>query len=147
MTETQSEVSVEDEPRAPNNVEVRVAANLEQLSVLRAVAAHIAMREDFDLDAIADLKMAVDEVCSTLIMRASPGSTLTCRFQTHGDDITVRSTVLSDTDSTPSRESFGWRVLTTLTDTVNTWIAPASADPGGYLTHIELVKRRGSASG
>ena len=65
-------------------VELRMAANPTQLSIVRAVAADIAMRQDFDLDAIEDLKLAVDEACSTLITLAAPDAVLSCTFVDRG---------------------------------------------------------------
>ncbi len=48
-------------------VELRVAAEFEQLPVVRAVAETLAVLGDFTLDDVADIKLAVDEVCSELI--------------------------------------------------------------------------------
>jgi serine/threonine-protein kinase RsbW len=56
---------------AGDEIEVRVGADPAQLPVLRAVASVVAMRQDFDLDAISDLKMAVDEACSMLVLNAA----------------------------------------------------------------------------
>jgi serine/threonine-protein kinase RsbW len=44
-------------------------------------------------------------------------------------------------DAKPSSDSFGWRVLSTLTDHTATWVdGPDDADT--HLVHIELAKRR-----
>src|SRR2546423_3530913 len=42
----------------PNSIELRLAARLEHLPIIRSVAANLAIRADFDLDSIADLKLA-----------------------------------------------------------------------------------------
>ena len=139
-----SELTAREQTPTQNEVEVRVDADPTRLPVLRSVAATIAMRRDFDLDAIADLKIAVDEACSMLIVRAAPGSVLSCRFQDTDDTVTVQATALSESDSWPETGSFGWHVLSTLTDSLDATVAPAAADPGGFTLRIELMKRNGT---
>ncbi|MBY8851323.1 ATP-binding protein [Saccharothrix sp. MB29] len=119
-------------------VELRMAAEPTQLSIVRAVAADIAMRQDFDLDSIEDLKLAVDEACSTLISLATPGAVLIAHFVVADGSVQVSTKVGSQRSAPPDRESFGWRVLSALVDSVTTWVAP-QAD--AYEVHIDLVKR------
>jgi serine/threonine-protein kinase RsbW len=45
-----------------STVEVRTTASAALIPTIRAVASDLAARADFDLDAISDLRMAVDEV-------------------------------------------------------------------------------------
>jgi serine/threonine-protein kinase RsbW len=121
-------------------VELRMSANPTQLSIVRAVAADIAMRQDFDLDSIEDLKLAVDEACSTLIALAAPEAVLSARFVVADGVVQVATHVASKRSSPPDRESFGWRVLSALVDSVTTWVAPQAGDDE-YVVHIDLVKR------
>ncbi|WP_235921463.1 ATP-binding protein [Lentzea tibetensis] len=122
-------------------VELRMSADAKQLAVVRTVAADIAMRQDFDLDSIEDLKLAVDETCSTLITLAAPKVVLSCRFVVAQDGaIHVFAQVPSNGSAPPDRESFGWRVLTALVDSVTTWVEPATTGDG-HVVHIDLVKR------
>ena len=58
------------------SVELRVAATLENLAVLRTLVAAIGTFEDLDFDAVADLRLAVDEACTRLIRSAVPDATL-----------------------------------------------------------------------
>ena len=126
--------------RVHDDIELALGADLVHLPIVRSVVATIATRADFDLDAIADLRLAVDEACSTLITRAIPGSTMRCRFTISADELRFVGTVRSDAGSAPSTRSFGWRVLTTLTDEV---AAHVSADgQRGHRVDIELAKRR-----
>ncbi|GAA1695974.1 hypothetical protein GCM10009765_51520 [Fodinicola feengrottensis] len=124
----------------PQAVEVRVPAEATQLPVLRAVANTIAMREDFDLDAIADVTMAVDELCSQLIVRAAGEAVLVCRFIVDSDRITLHGSVGAKKPDPLSVTSFGWRVLSTLVDSVRTW----AQEPAEL--HIEAVKSRGGVA-
>jgi len=48
-------------------VEIRISARPALIPTVRAVASDLAGRADFDLDAISDLRMAVDEACTTLV--------------------------------------------------------------------------------
>jgi serine/threonine-protein kinase RsbW len=130
------------EDHDPDGIELRLAARLEHLPIIRSVAANLAIRADFDLDSIADLKLAVDEACSTLITRAVKGATLSCHFVARGNEIRFAATVASSLDTEPSRDSFGWRVLSTLTDQVDTWLDGDGPDGRRTIVHIELAKRK-----
>jgi serine/threonine-protein kinase RsbW len=123
----------------PDEIELRLGSELTNLPIIRSLTSSIAMRADFDLDAIADLKLAVDEACSTLITRAVAGATLGCTFTVSKDEIRFLVSIRSADDAKPSSDSFGWRVLTTLTDHTNCWV---EQNGGQHLVHIELAKRR-----
>jgi len=123
----------------PGDIELRLAADLVNLPIVRSVVATIATRADFDLDAIADLRLAVDEACSTLITRAIPGTIMSCRFTVPGDALCFIGTVQSANASEPSTKSFGWRVLSTLTDAVQSRI---TSNGHSHRLDIELAKRR-----
>ncbi|WP_418154188.1 anti-sigma factor [Actinoalloteichus caeruleus] len=128
---------------APHSVEVRVAALPHQLPVLRGIAGDIAMREDFDLDSIEDLRLAVDEVCSTLIRLAVPDATLVCRYDVAESALRVVASVVSASSTGPRTDTFGWRVLTTLTSSIDSTVE--TRDDGLSVVQVELVKQRGTA--
>ncbi|MFI9387246.1 hypothetical protein [Kutzneria sp. NPDC052558] len=143
VTVSEHESSTNDKPLPGADVEVRIAAAPVHLSVLRAVAADLAMRADFTLDAISDLKMAVDEACSELISRSVPEAELVCRFTVEQEQIHFSAEAPTTSLTPPSRESFGWRVLTALTDAVNTWVVPGPGD--SHVLRFDLVKKRSDA--
>lgn len=123
------------------SVEVRLPADLSQLFVLRSLAATLAFREDFDLDEVEDVKLAVDEMCSALVIRARVGELLTCRFEAAPQAVGVLASVGSD-HSDPIRENtFGWRVLAALTNDLTTWITPGERSP--YRVHVRMTKNSG----
>lgn len=145
-----------DQPEYPDSVpagvEIRIPATPAQLSALRAVAADLAMRNDFHLDAIADLRMAVDEAATTLVGRAAPHSELTCRFSPSTAGIEVSMSVVSPDSGALRKDTFSWRVLRTLADAVSVQISPGDPDeppvatkpgtnPTKHLVRIDLVKR------
>jgi serine/threonine-protein kinase RsbW len=129
------------------HVELRLAANLTWIPVARAVAGELAMRADFDLDAIADFRLAVDEACANMIQLAAPGSQVECRFQVDADEIRVRVSVVSARGEALTRQSFGWQLLTALTDAADASVTPLSVGRRGHELRIDLVKRRAPAVG
>jgi serine/threonine-protein kinase RsbW len=129
-------------------IEMRIAASAAQISAVRVVAADLAARQDFDLDAVSDLRLAVDEACATLVPLATPGTMLSCRFLVGTDhiEVQVRVPVLHPT-SVP-QNTFGWRVLATLADEVHPISEPAGAGEDGVATvGIRLCLRRERVTG
>lgn len=102
-------------------VEIRISARPALIPTVRAVASDLAGRADFDLDAISDLRMAVDEACATLVALSPEDGLLSCQFVVSDDRIAVTvSSPASRPDTAVNTESFGWRVLQTLADAVST---------------------------
>lgn len=130
-----------NDPDTSDAIELRLGADLTHLPLIRAVAANIALRADFDLDATADLRLAVDEACSTLITRAVTGTTMVCQFTIADRELRFAANVRSTEQDAPNTKSFGWRVLSTLTDSATGWIDASSANGHGQLMHIALAKR------
>ncbi len=122
------------------SVEVRIPADLAQLFVLRSIAATLAFREDFDLDEVEDVKLAVDELCSALVVRARHGELLTCQFEVAPQSVGVLASVGSDNEAPIAQGTFGWCVLAALTDELTTWITSGRQTP--YRVHIRMTKTR-----
>lgn len=125
------------------DVELRLIADLGQLFVVRALAATIAIRQDFALDAVEDVKLAVDEICSTLVPRAAEGEQLSCRFTAANGRISVSASVVSASAAPVDQETFGWRVLTTLTDEASSAVTPLGDT--GYQVVIEVSQSQPAA--
>jgi serine/threonine-protein kinase RsbW len=127
-------------------VEITTPASAALIPTIRAVASDLAGRADFDLDAIADLRMAVDEACATLVDLAAPTTRLRCTFLLHSDHIEVVAEVRTGrADSAVSTETFGWRVLQTLADKVSVQYSPDPAG-NGPTVGIRLHKYAGDAA-
>jgi serine/threonine-protein kinase RsbW len=125
-------------------VEVRISAQPALIPTVRAVASDLAGRADFDLDAISDLRMAVDEACNTLIGFTSDDGVLVCRFSVAADSIEVTvSTRAASADAKIGTDSFGWRVLETLADEVQ---ADRGLDGDPTALAIRLTKRSSAAA-
>lgn len=124
-------------------VEVRTTASAALIPTIRAVASDLAARADFDLDAISDLRMAVDEACATLVDVAAPTSILRCVFHVRPEQIRVHAEVqAAQSDAKVSTDTFGWRVLQTLADDVEVEHQPG-ADGQRATVGIRLGKRAG----
>src|SRR6476619_1967565 len=82
-----------DTPGELSVVEVRTSATAALIPTIRAVASDLAARADFDLDAISDLRMAVDEACATLVDVAAPETMLQCTFRVHAEHIEAHAHV------------------------------------------------------
>ncbi|GAT15294.1 ATP-binding protein [Mycolicibacterium thermoresistibile] len=126
------------------SVELRVAATLENLAVLRTLVAAVGTFEDLDFDAVADLRLAVDEACTRLVRSAVPGATLVVRVHPYDDVVVVEaSTTVTETDIL-SPGSFSWHVLNSLTDEVRTFQDGQQAS-GAQVCGIAMTTRRASS--
>ncbi|PSL53164.1 serine/threonine-protein kinase RsbW [Saccharothrix carnea] len=107
-----------------SEVELRVAARPAHLSTVRAVAGAIARRAPaLALDLAIDLVIAVDEACGALIARTlDPSAVLLCRFAREGDSVRFRAEVRSSAVTVPDHDSLYWRVVSSVTDAVATWV-------------------------
>ena len=68
--------------RRAERLELRVPTTATQLPAVRAMAGDLAIRMDYDLDAVEDLRLAVDEACATLAQIAAGDAPLTVIFET-----------------------------------------------------------------
>jgi serine/threonine-protein kinase RsbW len=126
-------------------VELRVQADAAQLSVLRAVAAAIALQHDFDLDTVEDIKLAVDEAATRLIMNSTDGSTLSCTFEVTVSRVKISLSAPTRTEAPSSQSrSFGWHVLNSLTDSVS--VSSDTDGSGATVSTIDLAIIEGSAA-
>ena len=104
--------------RRSERLELRVPTSATQLPAVRAMAGDLAMRMDFDLDAVEDLRLAVDEACATLSSVALGDSPLTVVFEASRDGLRIDAWVPTAAGVDVPRDGFGWAVLHTLVDTV-----------------------------
>ena len=107
--------------RSARSVELRVAAKLENLAVLRTLVAAVGTFEDLDFDAVADLRLAVDEACTRLIRSAVPDSTLLLVVEPRDDAVVINASTTCKSPDILAPGSFSWHVLSSLTDEVHTF--------------------------
>jgi len=120
----------------PNDIELTLPADPVHVPVARALAADLAVRLDYDLDEVSDLRMAVDEACAELVAKASGSGRLRCVFSADAEVLRVTVSATTKDGTTPGQNTFGWRVLTALVDEVTTWTDT------GNVVYIQLIKRR-----
>jgi serine/threonine-protein kinase RsbW len=132
--------------RGHRAVELQVAARLENLAMLRTLVGAIGTFEDLDFDAVADLRLAVDEVCTRLIRSATPDATLAVVVDPREDVLIVEASAKCDTDDVVSPGSFSWHVLTSLADDVQTFQDGHEPNETGSLFGIRLTARRAATS-
>lgn len=139
-------VGQDDMASSDRSVELIVAASPESLAVLRTLVAAVAAFEDFDLDAIADIRLAVDEACTGLIRAAVPGSSLRVVVDPANDAVVIRASARCAADDSRGGavvkpDTFSWHVLNSLTDEVSTF-ADEQAIDGTRVLGVSLTSRR-----
>jgi len=132
--------------RGVGAVEFRVAARLENLAVLRTLISAVGTFEDLDFDAVADLRLAVDEACTRLIRSSAPGATLVVVVDAGPDGLVVEASTSCDTYDVVTPGSFSWHVLSSLTDDVRTFHNGHEPGGDGGIFGIALTARRAGAA-
>jgi serine/threonine-protein kinase RsbW len=132
--------------RRAERLELRVPTSRSQLPAVRAMAGDLAMRMDFDLDAVEDLRLAVDEACATLSSVALTDAPLTVVFEVSRDGLRIDAWVPTSTGVDVPRDGFGWAILQTLVDTVEAGRSDQATVPAGNgeatpVACIALVKQ------
>jgi anti-sigma regulatory factor (Ser/Thr protein kinase) len=143
---TDAELRAGKRQRGQRAVELHVAARLENLAMLRTLVGAIGTFEDLDFDAVADLRLAVDEVCTRLIRSATPDAILTVVVDPHENELVVEASAACDTHDVVAPGSFSWHVLTSLADDVQTFHDGREPDESGSVFGITLTAPRAASS-
>jgi serine/threonine-protein kinase RsbW len=105
-----------------SEITVRIPARPEYLHVVRQAVASVAARLNFSFDQIDDLRIAVDEACSSLLSISSPATYLTVRMTPDEASLVI----LASTDASPSawpppgaQQTLAWQVLSALANEVS----------------------------
>lgn len=127
-----------------SRVEFRVAARLENLAIVRTLIGAVGTFEDLDFDAIADLRLAVDEACTRLVRCAVPGAELVVKVYPREDALVVdASSLCGSGDDLLTPGSFSWHVLSSLTDDLRTF--SDGTHNGDRICGISMTARRVSS--
>ena len=100
-------------------IELAVPAHPDYVGLIRSAAAHIAAHADLTLDAIDDLRLAVDEAFAVLIAHQPETGRVAVTFHIHDDSLKIEMTGPASSPD-PDRNSFAWTVLTALVHEVAT---------------------------
>lgn len=121
-------------------LELRTTASALVIPTIRALAADLAVRADFDLDSVDDLRMAVDDLCVILTRIAGTDAALSCMFTMWPDRIEVTAEVdISSVANPLPTGSFSWRMLECLADEVSAVSLPSESGRGPRV-RITLMK-------
>lgn len=119
-----------------STVRLELPAASGYLVLARTAVAAMCARLDYPLDRLEDVKLAVDEACSLLLLDTDADQTLTLALEpgTNGE---LKAVVSATTrhGRTPKQSSFAWTVLSALVDNVS------AAAEGGCVS-ISLYARR-----
>jgi serine/threonine-protein kinase RsbW len=129
-------------PGAPRDVELRVLATPEALVTVRTVAGDLALRAEFPIDAVDDLRLAVDEACTCLSELARPGTKLTGTFVVDDDRISMTASVSTTGPTRLPTDTFAWRVLTVLAEDVRVLAEAPSAPGEAHRLALRMTVRR-----
>lgn len=130
---------------AATTIGVRVPARPEHLTMLRALAETVGHIADFGIDEVADIRLALDEVATALILDAVPDSELDCEMDYGEDRMSVRVRGLTKSKEAVTQSGFGWHIVRTLTDAVEASQEPYDFVVRGYRTAIEFDWSRWSS--
>lgn len=132
----------DEQPRSDRAIELRVAPRLENLAVVRMLVGAVGTFEDLDVDAVADLRLAIDELCTQLIRSATPDATLVVLIDPRDDEVLVRASTACDNADALRPGSFSWHVLKSLTDKAQ--LFHDGSEPGGQgdVFGVTLTTRR-----
>jgi serine/threonine-protein kinase RsbW len=122
--------SAQDGRRA-ERLELRVPTTATQLPAVRAMAGDLAIRMDYDLDAVEDLRLAVDEACATLAQIGTGDAPLTVVFETTRAGLHIEAWVPTAEGTEVPQDGFGWAILATLVDAVAARRGTQAEVPGG----------------
>ena len=117
--------------RRAERLELRVPTTATQLPAVRAMAGDLAIRMDYDLDAVEDLRLAVDEACATLSQIGLGGAPLTVIFETTRSGLHIEAWVPTADGVEVPVDGFGWAILATLVDYVDARRSTQAEVPGG----------------
>ena len=123
--------AVGQDGRRAERLELRVPTTSTQLPAVRAMAGDLAIRMDYDLDAVEDLRLAVDEACATLAAIALADHPLTVVFETTRAGLHIDAWVPTAEGTEVPRDGFGWAVLQTLVDNVDAGRSSQAEVPAG----------------
>ena len=111
--------------------------------MLRTLVAAVGTFEDLDFDAVADLRLEVDEACTRLIRSAVPDSTLVVVIHPQENEVVIDASTTCKSPDILAPGSFSWHVLSSLTDEVRTF-QDGQAPEEGQVFGISMTTRRAS---
>lgn len=127
---------------AGSTVGIRVAARTGQLTMLRALTETLALVAGFPIDAAVDIRLAVDEAATALVLDAAPSTFVECTVDYDDTRMFVEVSGVCGSWDAVERAKFGWYVLRTLTTSVTFERADYDAAQRGYPITVRFLWSR-----
>lgn len=122
---------------------IRVPAGRESLPIMRTLMTAVGSHKGLDLDAVVDLRLAVDEACTAVIRVAEAGSSLVVALSAgEKRDVRVRVWAPCMREDLLLRGSFSWHVLSSLADEVATFRDGADVEDSSGVCGITMTVAR-----
>ncbi|WP_162958440.1 anti-sigma factor [Nocardia yunnanensis] len=123
-------------------LELRLPARFDQLQMLRALTETIMLSADFTIDQVIDMRVALDEVATAMMLCAVPDASVELVFRYDPAQIEIRISSMLETDGAFDGNSFGRDFLETLTDSMRS--SSGAFDPvrNGYPVTVHLQRLR-----
>ncbi|MDG3013833.1 anti-sigma factor [Speluncibacter jeojiensis] len=123
------------------SVVLSIPAQHEQLPIIRLLTEAVAMRNDCTLDQAADLKLAVDQICTLLIAAAAPGAGLVCHYTADEHTFEAAITATTAADWRPEDGSLEWRILRALAGTLSVSQHPTDSQLANETTVVVRTRK------
>lgn len=98
---------------------VTVAAQVEMLPMLRSVVETVLLTADFTLDVVTDVRVAIDEVATALVVEAEAGSEIACALRYDRRRVEVRMSALTRTPDVLPGNGLSRHLLESMVDALS----------------------------
>ncbi len=127
-----------DDATASDEVRLAVPASPEFLRLARVTATGLASRLGFTFDDVEDLRLAIDEMCFTLIGPKGRSGSIELVYRILDRALEVAGTIAADELATPDLSEWSDQILNALVDEHEVW-------GDGGRAGFRLLKRRDTA--
>ena len=100
------------------SVTLTFPADTANVALARTLAAAMSARADLPIDQLEDVRLAVDEAVSQIILDAPADADVTCTFDVEGTDLGITISAPSASRAVPAQDTFSWTVLRALVESV-----------------------------
>ena len=100
------------------SVTLTFPADTANVALARTLAAAMSARADLPIDQLEDVRLAVDEAVSQIILDAPADADVTCTFDVDGTDLGITISAPSASRAVPAQDTFSWTVLRALVESV-----------------------------
>ncbi|MEU2031038.1 anti-sigma factor [Nocardia amamiensis] len=124
-------------------VAVRIPADERHLALIRGLVDTVCLVADLPFGAVADVRLAINEIATILVADSVPGSMLGCAFTYGTDRMSMRVEATAATEDEVGGDPLSWELVRMLTSSLSISRDPFDSDVRGYPTVIEFSWERG----